>query len=144
MAAQRGVLREDGCEVRLKKAQQADLADLRWCDAVMFGTPENFGFMSGMLKDFFDRTYYPAQPYQLNLPYGVFVAAGNDGTGALRQVRRILKGYPMREVAEPVILRTGQDPGSRLVFDPSGFDASIQQVEDMGQALAAGLVLGIF
>ena len=106
--------------------------DLLTCHGVLFGTPENFGYMSGAIKDFFDRTFYPAQPYRLNLPYALFISAGNDGTGAVRQIDRILLGYPMRQVAEPVICR-GTVTAEHLT-----------QCEELGMLLATGLACGIF
>jgi multimeric flavodoxin WrbA len=121
-------------EVRsyLVKAFDATLKDLTQSDAIIFGTPENFGYMSGALKDFFDRTYDDALPLALNLPYALFISAGNDGTGAVREVDRILKGYRMRKVAEPIISRKTASP------------QDIQQCEELGATLAAGLSMGIF
>jgi multimeric flavodoxin WrbA len=121
-------------EVRsyLVKAFDAKLDDLRHSDAVIFGTPENFGYMSGALKDFFDRTYDDALPLALNLPYALFVSAGNDGTGAVREVDRILRGYPMRKVAEPLISRKTATP------------EDLRQCEELGATLAAGVSMGIF
>ena len=113
-------------------AFEAGLDDLLWCDAVLFGTPENFGYMSGALKDFYDRTYYPAEPHELNLPYGIFISAGNDGTGAVRECDRILKGYPMKKVVEPFIAR-----GDITAED-------LAAAEEMGQTLACGLAFGIY
>ena len=92
-----------GCQLesdiacRLVRAFDAHLDDLLWADGLLFGTPENFGTMSGALKDFFDRTYYPAEEYQLNLPYATFISADNDGTGAERDIDRISKGYPLSD-----------------------------------------------
>jgi len=88
--------------------------------------------MSGAIKDFFDRTFYAAQPHRLNLPYALFISAGNDGTGAVRQIDRILIGYPMRQVAEPVICR-GPVTTEYLA-----------QCEELGMLLATGLACGIF
>lgn len=127
-----GACQEPDTCTRLLKAFDATLDDLLACHGVLFGTPENLGYMSGAIKDFFDRTFYPAQPYQLNLPYALFVSAGNDGTGAVRQIDRILTGYPMRKVAEPVICR-GEVTAEHLA-----------QCEELGLTLAAGLALGIF
>ena len=87
-----GCNQEDSVQTKFLKAFDADLEDLLWADGIIFGTPENFGYMSGALKDFFDRTFYPAEPHQINLPYGVFVSSGNDGTGAVREIDRIVKG----------------------------------------------------
>lgn len=118
--------------LRCLKAANAKLEDLLWCDAVLFGTPENFGYMSGALKDFFDRTYYPAEPHELNLPYGLFISAGNDGTNAVRECDRILKGYPMKKVMEPLIAR-GEITQQHL-----------DQASEMGQTMACGLTVGIY
>jgi multimeric flavodoxin WrbA len=131
-AVQRGACQESATATRLLRAFDATLQDLLECQGVLFGTPENFGYMSGAIKDFFDRTFYPAQPYQLNLPYALFISAGNDGTGAVRQIDRILAGYPMRQVAEPVICRGAVT------------DEHLVQCEELGLTLAAGLALGIF
>jgi len=123
---------EELVDTQIKTAFDADLNDLLWADGVMFGTPENFGYMSGALKDFFDRTYYPAEPHQINLPYTLFVSAGNDGSGAVREVERIASGYPMLKVAEPVIA-VGELNEHHL-----------QSCRELGHSLAAGLAMGIF
>ncbi|MAZ89797.1 MAG: flavodoxin [Cellvibrionaceae bacterium] len=125
-------LEAESVSVRLKQAAHADLDDLLWCDGLVLGTPENFGYMSGMLKDFFDRTYYPAEPYELNRPYGIFVSAGNDGSGAVRECDRILKGYPMKKVMDPLIAK-GEIT-----------DAHLAAAREFGQTLACGLAMGVF
>jgi multimeric flavodoxin WrbA len=122
---------EADVHTRILKAFDATLEDLCNCQAVLFGTPENFGYMSGAVKDFFDRTFYPAQPYRLNLPYALFISAGNDGAGAVRQIDRILLGYPMRKVAEPVICQ-GEVTAEHL-----------EQCAELGLTIAASLALGI-
>lgn len=131
-AASRGARAEPGCAVQCIMAAEATLDHLLWCHGLLLGTPENFGYMSGMLKDFFDRTYYPAEPYQLNKPYALFISAGNDGTGAAREVARIAKGYPLVPVADPLICRGEITP------------QYLQDAQALGQAMAAGLALGIF
>ena len=130
--AMRGAGAESEVQTRLKLAGEANLEDLLWADAVLFGTPENFGYMSGALKDFYDRTYYPAEPFELNLPYGLFISAGNDGSNAVRECDRILKGYPMKKVMEPLIVR-GEITATHLAL-----------AEEMGQTMACGLAIGIF
>ncbi|MBM4265016.1 MAG: flavodoxin family protein [Deltaproteobacteria bacterium] len=131
-AARRGASQEEGVEVRMLRALEAGLDDLLWAGAVIFGTPENFGYMSGALKDFFDRTFYPAQGKVNQLPYAVFIKAGNDGGGALMNIERIAKGYPLRKVAEPIVAKGAVT------------DEVLAQCEELGQTLAAGLALGIF
>ena len=131
-AVMAGCQQEVDIETRLLSAFDAGLEDLRWADGLLFGTPENFGTMSGALKDFFDRTYYPAEPYQLNLPYALFISAGNDGSGAVRDIDRIAKGYPLRKISEPLIAKGDITP------------EHLQQSEEYGLAMAAGLSIGIF
>ena len=86
--------------------------------------------MAGAVKDFFDRTYYPAQALGLLRPYAVFVSAGNDGSGAVSQSERIARGYPLKKVADPLIFRGPAD------------EAVLEACAELGQALAAGLALG--
>lgn len=131
-AVLRGAQAEQEVNSYLVKAFDATLKDLSQSNAIIFGTPENFGYMSGALKDFFDRTYDDALPLALNLPYALFVSAGNDGTGAVREVDRILKGYPLRKVAEPIISKKEANT------------KDLQQCEELGATLAAGLSMGIF
>jgi multimeric flavodoxin WrbA len=127
-----GARRADEVEVRTVRALAAGLDDLLWAEAVLFGTPENFGYMSGALKDFFDRTFYPAQGKVNGLPYALFVKAGNDGTGAVTSIERIVRGFPLRKVAEPLVVRG--EVG----------DADLARCEELGETVAAGLALGIF
>lgn len=131
-AAYRGACEAVETQTRLLRASEATLNDLLTCHGVLFGTPENFGYMSGAIKDFFNRTFYPAQEHNLNLPYALFISAGNDGTGAVRQIDRILTGYPMRKVAEPVICRGGVTA------------EHLAQCEELGLMFAAGLAMGIY
>lgn len=136
-AVLRGAKTEESVNSYLVKAFDAKLKDLTESDGIIFGTPENFGYMSGALKDFFDRTYDDAMPLALNLPYALFVSAGNDGTGAVREVDRILRGYPMRKISEPVISvkkNTSEDL----------HEFYLKQCEELGATMAAGLSLGIY
>ncbi len=131
-AVYRGAGEIPDTQTKVVKAAQATLQDLLDCNGVLFGTPENFGYMSGAIKDFFDRTFYPAQDYDLKLPYALFISAGNDGTGAIRQIDRILLGYPMRKVAEPIICQGEITPDH------------LAACEELGLTLAAGIGMGIY
>ncbi len=95
----------EGVEVISKKAAEATAEDLLSADGLAIGTPENFGYMSGMIKDFFDRTYYATHEKVFRKPFVVFISAGNDGTGALRAVERIALGYKFKTVFQPVIAK---------------------------------------
>ena len=121
-----------GVEVRVKAALDAVANDLLWADGFILGTPENFGYMSGAMKYFLDRVFYPCENKINGKPWAMFVRAGNDGTGAISSVRRILKGLGVREVQEPVLV-AGEFDSSRLA-----------ECEELGLAIAAGLEAGIF
>ena len=122
----------DDVEVRVKSALDADADDLLWADGFILGTPENFGYMSGAMKYFLDRVYYPCENKVNGRPFALFVRAGNDGTGAISSMRRILTGLAVREVQEPVLI-AGDFDESRLV-----------DCEELGLTMAAGLEAGIF
>jgi multimeric flavodoxin WrbA len=130
-----GAARIENTEVILKEAKDASLEDLLGCDGIAIGTPENFGYMSGAVKDFFDRTFYPAEGKVFRKPYVVFISAGNDGTGALNSIERIALGYQFKKVYDPVIARasTGGVTGEILA-----------QCRELGQTIAGGLEAGIY
>ena len=122
----------EGAQVVLKRAGEAALQDLLDCQGLAIGTPENFGTMSGMIKDFFDRTFYPAQGKVFRKPYVVFISAGNDGSGALRNIERIAIGYQFKKVYEPVISK------GKLT------EEILDQCRELGQTLAGGCVEVIY
>ncbi len=122
----------EGVNVRVKSALEADAEDLLWSDAFILGTPENFGYMSGALKYFLDRVYYACENKINAKPFALFIRAGNDGSGAISSIRRILTGLAVREVQEPVLI-AGDFDESRLA-----------ECEELGLTLAAGLEAGVF
>jgi len=97
----------EGVTVALKRASEVNLRDLLECDGLAIGSPEYFGYMAGMVKDFFDRTYDEARGRKevFKKPYVLFVSAGNDGTGALNNMERICTGYQFKKVYEPVVAK---------------------------------------
>jgi flavorubredoxin len=127
-----GAAKEQEIDVVLKKAGDASIADLLDCKTIAIGSPEYFGTMAGMIKDFFDRTFAAAQEKTIGLPFVVFVCAGNDGRGAITQIERIAAGYKWQKVLEHV----------RVVGAPTEKD--LAGVEELGQTLAAGVEFGIF
>jgi multimeric flavodoxin WrbA len=131
-AVTEGVRLIENTEAVLKKARDATLDDLLGADGLAIGTPENFGYMSGMVKDFFDRTFYGAQDRVFRKPYVVFISAGNDGTGALRAIERIAQGYKFKLVYESVICR------GTLTED------DLARCRELGSVLAAGCQAGIY
>jgi multimeric flavodoxin WrbA len=121
-----------GVEVRVRSALEADADDLLWADGFILGTPENFGYMSGAMKYFLDRVYYACENKLNGRPFALFVRAGNDGSGAINSMRRILTGLAVREVQAPVLI-AGE-------FD----EARLADCEELGLTLAAGLEAGVF
>ncbi len=122
----------EGVEVRPKNPFETVPEDVFWANGVILGTPENFGYMSGALKDFFDRVYYSCLSKTDGLPYALFVRAGNDGTGARSSIKRIVSGLKWKLVQEPVICAGEFRPEFRI------------RCEELGMAMAAGLEAGIF
>lgn len=122
----------EGVEVRVRSALEADAEDLLWADGFILGTPENFGYMSGAMKYFLDRVFYPCENRINGRPYALFIRAGNDGTGAITSLRRILSGLAVKEVQEPVLI-AGEFDASRL-----------PECEELGLTMAAGLEAGVF
>lgn len=122
----------DGVDVRVRSALDATADDLLWADGFILGTPENFGYMSGAMKYFLDRAFYPCEGRISGRPWALFVRAGNDGSGAIASIRRILTGLAVREVQEPLLI-AGE-------FD----EARLAECEELGLTIAAGLEAGVF
>ena len=122
----------DGVDVRHVKPLEAGPEDVLAADGVILGTTENFGYMSGAMKYFLDRIYYACLDQVDGRPFALFVRAGNDGTGAISSLRRILTGLSVKEVQEPVLI-AGEFDETRL-----------GECEELGMTMAAGLEAGIF
>ncbi|MDD9878212.1 MAG: flavodoxin family protein [Magnetovibrio sp.] len=122
----------EGVRVSALSPFDAGADDVLGCDAIVLGTTENLGYMSGALKDFFDRNYYPVLEEKQGLPYALYVRAGLDGTGTRRGVETIVTGLKWKAVAEPLICRGEWDA------------AFVGRCEELGTLMAAGLEAGVF
>jgi len=131
-AVLKGARTMEETQTSIKGAFDTTAEDLITADAIIFGTPENFGYMSGALKDLFDRTFYLCENKVDAKPYAVFVSAGNDGTGAVFNIDRICTGLKMKKVFEPVIAVKINTP------------QVLARCEELGATLAAGLAYGVF
>ena len=121
-----------GVNVVVKRCADAGPEDLLAADGLILGTPENFGYMSGMMKDFLERVYYACEGKVNGRPYALFVGAGQDGGGAVTSVERIVTGLRLEKKAEPVIGLKDLTP------------EVVGRCEELGAAFAAGLALGVF
>lgn len=143
-AAQAGAAAEGSVTVRLLRAAQTGPDDVLAADGYLFATPENLAAISGQLKDFFDRCYYPALDRINGRPYACLICAGSDGQNAVRQIERIATGWRLKPVAEPIIVCThAQTPEAILAPKQIGAD-ELERCRALGEAMAAGLALGVF
>ena len=130
----RGASHEDisGINLAVTRPLVSGPEKVLWADGIILGTTENFGYMSGAMKDFFDRVYYPCLEHTESLPYGLFIRAGNDGLGARSSIERIVAGLRWKQVQEPLICRGRWQ------------DDFLEDCEELGLTMAAGLEAGIF
>jgi multimeric flavodoxin WrbA len=129
-----GIAEGGGDEVEVRSLETTDAGpdDVEWADAVILGTPERFGYVAGLMKDFLERIYYPLLDRTRGKPWAMFVKAGNDGSGAVRSVQRIITGLGWREVQPPVV----------AVGDIT--EAHLEAAFELGGSVAAGLAAGMF
>lgn len=130
--------------VRLLGAQEVQPRDLEAAAAYLFVCPENLASMSGLMKEMFDRCYYPVLGRIEGRPYATAIAAGSDGEGAQRQIDRIVTGWRLRRVAEPVIVNLGAQTTEAILAAKTVPAADLARCRDLGAALAEGLALGLF
>ena len=143
-AAARGAAVEPTVHVRLLSAPVAQAADLLEADGYIFGTPENLAAMAGLMKDFFDRTYYPALDQISARPYATLICAGSDGHSAARQVERIATGWRLKGVADALIVCTRAQTPEAILAPKVISPEDLKRCEELGAALAAGMSMGVF
>lgn len=144
LAAARGAAGEPQVRVRLLAAAAAGPDDVLQADACIFATPENLAAIAGIMKDFFDRSYYAVLERVNGRAYALMVCAGSDGHNAVRQVERIATGWRLRAVAAPLIVCThAQTPEAILAPKSIGLE-DLARCEELGATLAAGLAAGVY
>lgn len=119
-------------DLHVRAPLAATPGDVLRADGLLLGATENFGSMAGLVKDFFERIYYPCLEQKQGMPFAFYVRAGNDGTGASAGIERIVTGLRWRMVQPPLLL-VGE-------FQP----AFVAQCEELGQTMAAGLAAGVY
>ncbi|WP_299082336.1 NAD(P)H-dependent oxidoreductase [uncultured Ruegeria sp.] len=134
----------DDAETILKTADLACADDLLKADGYVFCAPENLAAISGVMKDFFDRSYYPVLGRIEGRPYALMVCAGSDGENAARQMARIATGWRLKEVQSPLIICTHAQSPESILAEKTIPENQLSSCREIGAAMAAGLSLGIF
>ena len=122
----------ESVELRVKAPPEADAEDVEWCDGILLGTTENFAYMAGLTKDFFERIYYPCLETKQGLPTALYIRAGEDGRGTRAAIEKIVTGLRWKYVSDPLILRGPYK------------EEFTGEVEELAMTIAAGLDAGIF
>ena len=128
----------------LKRAEDATAADLLAADGYIFAAPENLAAIAGVMKDFFDRTYYDVLCKIEGRPYAQMVCAGSDGENAVRQTARIATGWRLKAVQEPIIICTHAQTTDQILAEKTIKEEDLQRCRDLGAAMGAGLSMGMF
>ena len=131
-------------ETVLLRAEEAGPEQLLKADGFLFCAPENLAAISGAMKEFFDRCYYPVLGRIEGRPYAQMVCAGSDGENAARQVARIATGWRLKEVQPPVIVCTKAQTPEAIIAKKVIGKADLARCRDLGAALGAGLAMGVF
>jgi multimeric flavodoxin WrbA len=143
-AAAAGAAREPAVAVRLDTATTASPDALLEADGYLFACPENLAAMSGLMKDFFDRTYYPVLDRIQGRPYATLICAGSDGSNAARQIERIATGWRLKAIAAPLIVCTHAQTPEEILKPKQISAIELARCEELGATIAAGIALGIY
>ena len=143
-AAADGARSEAGVTLVQCKAAGCGPDDVLAADAMLFATPENLASMAGVMKDFFDRCYYPVLGRIEGRPYATMVCAGSDGSGAARQIERICTGWRLRLVADALIVCTHAQTPEDILREKRIDPPDVGRCAALGAAFGAGLAMGIY
>jgi multimeric flavodoxin WrbA len=143
-AAATGACSEAGVLVSLLRAAEAQADHLLWADGYIFATPENLAGISGMMKDFFDRTYYAAFERINGRAFLTLVCAGSDGRNAAQQIDRIASGWRLKRIADPYIVCTNAQTPEEILKPKRIEERSLMRCEELGKTMASGIAMGIF
>jgi multimeric flavodoxin WrbA len=143
-AAEAGARSEANLRVSLLAAAEAQADDVLAADGYIFATPENLAAMSGMMKDFFDRTYYAALERVNGRAFFTLICAGSDGRSAAHQIERIATGWRLKRIADPYIVCTHAQTPEQILAPKRIDETCLTRCEELGKTMATGLVMGIF
>lgn len=131
-------------DIRLIRAEDATPDDLLAADGYIFAAPENLASLSGEMKAFFDRCYYPLLGQIEGRPYATMICAGSDGEGAARQIARIATGWRLKPVVEPLIIVTGAQSPEAIAAPKVIGETDLARCRELGALMGAGLAMGVF
>ena len=137
-------MEEASMTARLLRAEETQPGDLLDAGGYLFICPENLASMTGMMKEMFDRCYYPVLGRLEGRPFATAIAAGSDGEGAQRQMDRIAKGWRLKRVAEPLIVNTDAQTPKEILAEKTVCNEELTACRDLCAALAEGLRQGVF
>lgn len=143
-AAAFGAANTSGVETLLLHADDASPETLLDADGYIFAFPENLAAISGVMKAFFDRSYYPCLGQIEGRPYALLVCAGSDGSNAVRQAERIATGWRLKRIADSLIVCTHAQTPEQILAPKTISEADLTTAGELGAAMAEGLALGIF
>ena len=143
-AMARAAVEGAGTVGRLYSAESVESRDLLAAGAYLFVCPENLGGLSGMMKEMFDRLYYPLLGKIEGRVYATAIAAGSAGQGAEAQIDRIATGWRLRRVAAPLIINTNAQTPEEILARKELAEGTLAKCRELGTALAEGLRLGIY
>lgn len=131
-------------DTTLIEAHAAGPDDLLGADGYIFAAPENLAAIAGVMKDFYDRCYYPVLGRLEGRPYAQMICAGSDGENAARQTARIATGWRLKEVQAPLIVCTHAQTPEAILAEKTIPEKDLARCRELGAAMAAGLTMGVF
>ena len=143
-AAAAGAASTDGVQVETLHADAASPQTLLEADGYIFAFPENLAAISGVMKAYFDRSYYPCLGKIEGRPYALLVCAGSDGSNAVRQAERIATGWRLKRIADSQIVCTHAQTPEEILAPKVLNEADLAKARELGAAMAEGLALGVF
>lgn len=144
MAACEGARGVKGVDVMELKAEDAGPADLLWADGYLFACPENLAALAGVMKAFFDRSYYEVLGRIEGRPYAAMICAGSDGENARAQLERICTGWRLKRVADTRIVNVGAQTKEDILAEKVIGKEELAAARELGEMMAAGVEMGVF
>ncbi|WP_394728303.1 NAD(P)H-dependent oxidoreductase [Altererythrobacter sp. GH1-8] len=133
-----------GGRARLMRADEVCPGDFLYSGGYLFVCPENLASLSGLMKEMFDRCYYGVLGHTEGRPYATIIAAGSDGEGAQRQIDRIVTGWRLKRVVEPMIFNFDAQTPERILASKNVPESTLSTCNEVGAAMAEGLASGMF